>query len=391
MTDSRTRSRHQEIEADLRQKVGGAEWGLGHMLPGRRNLAREYGVSSLTIERAIDGLVREGLLRSDGRRGTFVAAKMAALPRSPRPVKHGTIGVMGMLYPDRQDSDYGHNVWVRVILQAVEHEFAVDEQTTLFTNTCEPNGTMRSLSQTAHAMVSEGIDGVVVVALSRDPDESVEAHAVFESAGVPSIFVAPTELPTPIPHVIPDSTDAGHNATLHLLKAGCEAIGYVSPFRAAWAERRRSGVEAACAERGLPAGWFSVFPEQTSIIWSAYPETRCFGYEAGCVALAEIPPRYGLVCANDDVALGVLEAAQMLGRVPGKDFLIVGFDDLPEARCQRLTSLRTPWDALGREAARLLRATLDHDDSLQVRLRWRLIPRASSRWHDSSPGRLPAL
>ena len=66
--------RHRAIEADLRRKITTGEMSVGQMLPGRRDLAKQYGVSTLTVERAVDGLVREGMLRSDDRRGTFVAA-----------------------------------------------------------------------------------------------------------------------------------------------------------------------------------------------------------------------------------------------------------------------------------------------------------------------------
>ena len=96
-----------------------------------------------------------------------------------------------------------------------------------------------------------------------------------------------------------------------------------------------------------------------------------------------------MIGANDEVAEGAMKAGRSLGYEPGRDYPLVGFDDIPEARALDLTSMRIPWDAVGVEAARLLRQALARQgECLQVRVRWKLIPRASSRMR---VGREPRL
>src|SRR4051812_27454833 len=112
---------YKQIEGELRRKIEGAVWPVGSMLPSRRDLARQYGVSTLTVERAIDGLVREGLLRADDRRGTFVAAAVSTPQQTPAPRATSTIGIVASLYLMRHDHLELNNYWVRQLVHCIEH------------------------------------------------------------------------------------------------------------------------------------------------------------------------------------------------------------------------------------------------------------------------------
>jgi LacI family transcriptional regulator len=61
-----------------------------------------------------------------------------------------------------------------------------------------------------------------------------------------------------------------------------------------------------------------------------------------------------LVCGNDQIALGAIEAARDLGlRVP-HDIAITGWDDVMAARYASLTTVRQPMRGLGARAAHAL-------------------------------------
>jgi LacI family transcriptional regulator len=85
-----------------------------------------------------------------------------------------------------------------------------------------------------------------------------------------------------------------------------------------------------------------------------------FDFETGLVGARRLleldrPPTV-IVCANDVVAYGALNAARELGRdVPG-DVSVVGFDDLPEAHWPllELTTVAFDLEAMARRAAELL-------------------------------------
>jgi LacI family transcriptional regulator len=77
------------------------------------------------------------------------------------------------------------------------------------------------------------------------------------------------------------------------------------------------------------------------------------GRQNAARVLGSRPPR-ALVCANHEIALGAIEAAEGLGlRVPG-DAAVTGWDDVMAARHSRpgLTTVRQPMRALGALTAR---------------------------------------
>jgi len=64
----------QNIAHDIRQQIVSGTYRTGHRLPTRAELTAAYGVSNLTVQRALDRLRRDGFVVTEGRRGTFVAA-----------------------------------------------------------------------------------------------------------------------------------------------------------------------------------------------------------------------------------------------------------------------------------------------------------------------------
>jgi LacI family transcriptional regulator len=67
--------------------------------------------------------------------------------------------------------------------------------------------------------------------------------------------------------------------------------------------------------------------------------------------LASRPRPTAVVAANDGMAFAICHACREQGvRVP-EDLSVVGFDDVPEAVSEGLTTLRRPYDGLGRLAA----------------------------------------
>jgi DNA-binding LacI/PurR family transcriptional regulator len=69
-----------------------------------------------------------------------------------------------------------------------------------------------------------------------------------------------------------------------------------------------------------------------------------------------------IFCANDAMALGVLDAARfaLMMRVPS-DVSVLGFDDIPAGRrpAYLLTTVRQPTQEMASKAASLLRASVD--------------------------------
>jgi LacI family transcriptional regulator len=143
----------------------------------------------------------------------------------------------------------------------------------------------------------------------------------------------------------------GELAAAHLVKQGHERIAFVGgPFSIKQVHDRHEGAQRTLAEAGLP-------PSALTTV-----ETPALNFSGGLAAgarIAEVPSHQrptAAFCANDLVALGLLqEMTRRRLRVPG-DLAIVGYDDIDFAAAAAvpLSSVRQPRNQLGHAAAELL-------------------------------------
>src|SRR5690349_22981030 len=82
---------YQQVAAHIRQQITAGDMPVGTRLQPHRQLATSYGVSIMTINKALSGLVSEGVLHSRVGRGTFVAV---------RPLEAGAGNVLGFVLRD---------------------------------------------------------------------------------------------------------------------------------------------------------------------------------------------------------------------------------------------------------------------------------------------------
>jgi LacI family transcriptional regulator len=148
-----------------------------------------------------------------------------------------------------------------------------------------------------------------------------------------------------------DDVLGGRLATDHLLERGHRRIAFIGGSSGLHqVQERHEGVEAAVREALGSVDGLTVFSPETL--------TVAGGREAGAeiVGMPAARRPTAAVCANDLIALGLLQEMVRHGvRVP-QDFAIVGYDDIDFAAAAAvpLTSVRKPRQELGRTAARLL-------------------------------------
>lgn len=177
-----------------------------------------------------------------------------------------------------------------------------------------------------------------------------------------------------------DDVAGGDLAATHLLDGGHRHLAFAGgPPSLPQVADRLAGVRRAYARAGADANGLAVLSTAALDIAE--------GRRAGA-RLAGLPARSrptAAFCANDLLALGLLQEAVRLGlRVP-QDLAIVGYDDIAfaEAAAVPLTSVAQPRQQMGRTAAEMLieearvRGT-DHEHR-QVVFTPELVVRASSR------------
>jgi LacI family transcriptional regulator len=242
--------------------------------------------------------------------------------------------------------------------------------------------------------------GVMVCNSAQSGEEEIEYLSLFAEQRVRGVLVTPAD-PTGrsldvlrrqnIPFVLVDrvSADAaacsvsvddvvgGRLATRHLIAAGHRSLVYVGgPADWPQVRDRRAGALAALDEAGLPpSALIEISAERLDV-----PAGR----DAGARLLGLAPRPTAVFCANDLLALGVLQALFAARIAVPDDMAIVGYDDIEFAAAAAvpLTSVRQPAVAMGRLAAEMLieetaRESEDHEHR-QVVLQPELVVRGST-------------
>jgi LacI family transcriptional regulator, galactose operon repressor len=153
-----------------------------------------------------------------------------------------------------------------------------------------------------------------------------------------------------------DDVLGGRLAAQHLLDCGHRRIAFVGgPFSIAQVSDRHAGAAEVLAGR---AGSELQIVETASLSVGA-------GREAAETICSRPPARRptAVFCANDLLALGVLQGLTTAGLGVPDDIAIVGYDDIDFAAAAAvpLTSIRQPREQLGRMAAQLLLEEADDD------------------------------
>ncbi|RDG38369.1 LacI family DNA-binding transcriptional regulator [Streptomyces corynorhini] len=171
----------------------------------------------------------------------------------------------------------------------------------------------------------------------------------FRRHGIPFVLVDRIVPSSAGCSVSVDDVTGGALAVRHLLRRGSRDIAYVSgPMHLAQCQNRREGALLALAEEGRGPGALR-HVEAARLDVAA-------GRDAGARLLGMAVRPDAVFCANDLLALGVLQTLYHAGvRVP-EDIALVGYDDIEfaSAAAVPLTSVRQPAFQLGGAAADLL-------------------------------------
>lgn len=178
-------------------------------------------------------------------------------------------------------------------------------------------------------------DGILFSPITIDLDRIVAA-----SSATPLVLLGERPRDARIDSVAVDSVASSADATRHLLDSGCRILGFLGDVPpgmvgAPPADLRLLGFRSTLADAGL-------VPREEHIIavsrWNPLGPDGVYTREEGYERIRELlaQPRglagmNGLVCANDQLAVGALRALREAGiSVPG-ELSVVGWDDIPEA------------------------------------------------------------
>jgi LacI family transcriptional regulator len=236
-------------------------------------------------------------------------------------------------------------------------------------------------------LLEQRVRGICITAV----DYANRRLGLLPSLGVPVVLVdrTPTGKKTDWCSVGVDDVAGGELAVAHLLEQGHTSIGFIGgPLSIPQVKARLQGTQRAIAQAGHSSEALTVL--DTSAL------TVSEGRRAG-ERLTGLPRRRrptAVFCANDLLALGLLQQMTQQGFSVPEDLAIAGYDDIEFAGAAAvpLTSVRQPRLAIGRTAANLLLVESAHTDGhvhRHVQFEPELIVRSSTlRPRDASGGNI---
>ncbi|MHA6724214.1 LacI family DNA-binding transcriptional regulator [Sphingomonas sp. RS2018] len=302
------------------------------------DVAREAGVSSMTVSRVVNGTkVREPLR-------IRVQAAIEALNYVPnvaaRAARSGATRI-GVLFSNPRSSNLGD-----FLMGAFSQSGRDGSQLVI-----EPIAAHPDPVDAVRKLVGLGVDGMI---LPPPLCDSLEALDILWQARIPALSFATADPRSYSSAVLIDDFEGARAMTKHLLKLGHRRIAFVrGDVRHSPALRREEGFRAAMAEAGVP--FDSVRMVQGDF---SYRSGLDVGRELLDPAGGERPT--AIFASNDDMAAAITAIALGQGlRVPG-DISIAGFDDTPIASLMwpQLTTVHQPIAEMASTAVEIMSDTL---------------------------------
>ena len=317
--------------------------------PTLRHIADQLGVSTATVSLAMRDNERisvntrkrvKAALAENG----YIYARSAASLRTDR------THTIGVILNDVSDPFFS------TLLASLEEALARTGRTLFLCNTRE---SVERQADFIRTMAEYNADGIIVTpAIGSTVDDFSPRHVPVP----PLVFVSRAMVNAGFDYVISDDREAGRLATERLLNLGHRRIAVVGgdPSASPFGERLRGHREALA--RG------SVRFDD-ALVRPSLP-TRLEGFKAARW-VADLEPRpTAAICYNDSIALGLFHGLAREGLLAGRNFALIGHEDVEEARLVSppLSVTRVSRDEMGRQAAATLAERIDNPDAPPQRI-----------------------
>lgn len=303
-----------------------------------RDIAREAGVSTATVSRALRGLPNVDPVTREKVRQVAERLDYVVSPAASR-LASGRAGSIAVITP------YIARWYFARVLSGIEGVLQASELDLLLSSIGDPGETGHV---PPHRKLRRRVDGFLVISL---PTETEGVSEIFD-LDQPVVLIDTDH--DGCSSIGIDDVAGARMAVQHLINLGHERIGLISgrprptPFRPE--DNRFIGYRDTMTEAGLP-----IDPD----LEACGHFTIEGGERAMTTLLARANPPTAVFAMSDEMAFGALRSLRAHGLEPGRDVSVVGFDGHEMSEHLDLTTVVQPVEEIGARAARLLLARLD--------------------------------
>ncbi len=310
----------------IRAKIQSGFYPPGAFLPSERTMAEDLGASRPTLRKAMEPLVKEGILEQQPGRGMLVPEESARVPWR----------MIALLLPDFTNRFFAE------VAEAIEYAaFQRGYQILLCNSRHQPHLVEHHLKQLAAGKV----DGVI---LAHQPNQEIpKSLELLRQASIPAVLLFSSSRNADWDSVVLEDQAGVEQALRYLVSLGHRQIAYCPPLDEQSAHPRDDHYREFL-RRSLPG------KKPCFLHVVGHSEEQVTAALRALLAAPDAPT--ACFAGNDHVAVRLLKClAALKVKVPA-EFSVVGFDNLRlvEHLPVPLTTVDQPKQEMGRRAAELL-------------------------------------
>lgn len=338
---------YQNLADQLRQEIAGGRFQSGQMLASEHDLARQRNLSRVTVRKASDLLIGEGLIERRPGKGLFVR-------------QGGGGGRIGQIQVVCGNLAWAPSIHATRAVQAAARAHGIQVQI------YDAHGSMDSDIEMIRGLPDSPACGAIIMALHAPA--FAEALYGLKARDFPCVLIDQRLHDLDVPSVMADNHAGGYQAAQLLLEAGHRRIAFVGDLEADTVQQRLAGLRDAVGDAGLPF--------DRTLVSDVRPADRLAAWTPLIAArVREIMTRKAaptaIFASCDAIARDICATLRGLGLTVPADVSVIGFDDDPlaDGMAPGLTTVRQCFADMGGAAFALLhRRILDPTAAVEHRL-----------------------
>lgn len=364
---------HQQLKELLKHKIETNEYKLGESIPSTSELCSNFGLSHITVRKAVSALVNEGFLVGVPGKGTFVSETQEKGAQNNKKNK-----IIGVLFPE-----IARPPFFSEIFHGIESSITMFGYHAIMTKS---NDNVVKENESLLELKEKGVQGIILIPVGKDytPASLKVLHGLSEM-NFPVVLVDRKIPGLSLDYVTSQNESGGYMATKHLIKLGHRRIAIVLAIQVNTIQERFAGYEKALKEVGVSPDPLMV---KYSFKESDYEE---FGYRYFLELMNMVNPPTAIFSCTDTITLGIYRACHQTGiRIP-EDISIVSYDNHPytASLAPPLTTVAQPKYEMGKKAGDLLMRRIDGERGkpVEIVMENHLVERSSCAPLENKKGR----
>lgn len=327
-----------------------------------KDVAREAGVSIATVSRVLNDI---DVVNEDTKKKVLDAIKKLGYRPNivARSLKTQRTKTIGILVPDISSGFYPE------IVRGAEDVANIYDYNVIL---CNSDFDYDKEKDYLRVLKEKMVDGVIYMSSCLE-EETLD---IINELDLKTVLAESKDKEGRLPSVIIDNFQASYDSTKSMIDKGMKNIAFVGVSKSsanAWGDRH-AGYEKALEENGLSIDTELTFFKDLKV------KT---GYKAVEEFMKSNKKFDAVVCASDEIAMGVINALREKNISVPEDVSVIGFNDNAVASYfyPKITTVRQPSYDMGSVAMRMLIKILNNKplDEDQYVLNYRLIQRESCK------------